>query len=120
MELTEAQLNAAPSSAFDRVVIVHNNDEALKQIIGCGVLKGNPTNNYPNTGYELGDLSGRNGNPTVTNGVCSFRVIDNCDFTPIGLLPLSITGKGIHFTSIVFHRASNGDKYFAAKLTRIH
>merc|ERR1712166_1042996 len=121
-EFTELELHATAKSAFNRVVIVHNN---AGEKVGCGVLK---STDYSTYGYELGDLSGLNGKPTCDQSTekCNLFVIDtdpprNCDFVDhqktAGLFG---NGKGNQFSSIVFHRGSTGAKYFGLKLTKIH
>merc|ERR1712166_832776 len=138
-EFTETQLGAPVKSAFNRVVIVHNN--AGKKV-GCGVLK---STDYSTYGYELGDLSGRNGNAKCDNGEGIFRVTDtnpphNVDFIGQGnqfagqakwtsaadlaargaWSSASGTGQGNQFASIVFHKASTGAKYFGVALEKVH
>jgi len=72
--------------------------------------------NYPANGYELGDLSGRNGLIPCTTGTCTIRVIDsdpprNSDYSQTGS-----TGRGDTFASVVFHDASTGARLFGAQL----
>merc|ERR1712166_38867 len=72
--------------------------------------------NYPDNGYELGDLSGRNGLIPCTTGTCTIRVIDsdpprNVDYSQTGS-----TGRGDTFASVVFHDASTGARLFGAQL----
>merc|ERR1712166_442626 len=99
----------------------------------CGGKSANQGNSecegsYPTNGYELGDLSGRNGEPTCTNGgECTCRVIDtdpphNCDFFDSAGITGNVfgNGQGNQFASIVFHRKSPGAKYFGVALEKVH
>lgn len=71
--------------------------------------------NYPNNGYELGDLSGKLGVIPVNNGIVNIRLVDNDpprinDYDESGL-----TNFGSSFSSIVFHKVS-GERLFGARI----
>lgn len=73
---------------------------------------------YPNNGYELGDLSGRNGVVQVNDGRVNFRIVDldpprNCDYDEDGLVDY-----GNYFSSVVFHKASDGSRLFGSAIKR--